>query len=58
MITLVKPAITESVSAMLRAKAWETDSEDYKEFLSDAQDTGVSRSLARRQWRKVHGAFA
>jgi hypothetical protein len=47
-----------SVSAFLRAAAarFAKDKTSYKEFLAQAEATGIRRSLARRQYRKVHGA--
>jgi hypothetical protein len=50
------PVVADSVSAMLRQAAASFAKDAYKTYLAEAEKGGVRRSLARRQWRKVHGS--
>lgn len=49
--------VTDSVSAMLRAAAASFAKEDRSAYMEAVKDSGVTVSLARRQFRKVHGSM-
>lgn len=53
----VAEELGDSLSARLRARAAEFTKESRDDYMAEALDHGANRSMARRQWRKVHGSM-